>query len=367
MTPLLSVHDLIVRRRGAEVLKNISFEVVAGEIIVLMGASGAGKSTLLRAICGLQRTRAGSICIGGTNVTSLPPHKRSTAMVMDEAGLFHHMNVEDNIRFAVNTELNDTVPEDQVQAAMISMNIRHLRGRYPSQLSTGQRQKVALARVLVRRPRVLLFDEPLAHVDTMASAQLKEEIVRVHNRTGAATVYVTHDVKEAFSIADRIIYLERGKIIQDDFPQDVHDAPASLAIARHLGATTVVPAAASITQTKAGITKANTHVLGQDLRVAASPELDSRVGQVTNVVLVGYEDAVKICSTRPTSSRFVVGENHGQVIATTYQGETYASDVETEVGTLKAVNPADSAGFVPGDCVEIELDENRLWALPSAR
>lgn len=364
MTPLLSIQNLVVLRRGQQILKNISFEVAAGEIIVLMGASGAGKSTLLRAICGLQQTKSGTITIGGADVTKWPPHKRSTAMVMDEAGLFHHMSVADNIRFAVNTELEDTVPADQVEAAMISMDINHLRNHYPSQLSTGQRQKVALARVLVRRPRVLLFDEPLAHVDTMGSAQLKDEIIRVHKRMGSATLYVTHDVKEAFSIADRIIYLERGRIVQDDFPQDVHDAPASLAIARHLGATTVVPAAASIIQTKSGITKASAHVLGQHLQVAASPDLDSRVGQVTNVVLVGYADAVKIRPTRPKLSRFVVGENRGQVIDTTYQGETYQTSIETEVGALKAVIPADSAGFLPGDSVEVELDENRLWALP---
>lgn len=361
MKTALSLRDLTVNRRRTPVLSDIALDIDAGELVVVMGASGAGKSTLLRAICGLQRCHSGAIYIDGENVTNSAPHRRSTALMMDEDALFPHMSVAENVSFAVNTELRDTDPAEQVDVALTSLGIAHLSTRYPGQLSLGQRQTVSLARVLVRRPRVLLVDEPLAHVDTVAREQLKAELVRVHKRMNCATVYVTHDVDEALSIADRIIYLSEGRVVQDDYPEEVHESPATLPIARHFGATTFLATTADTYTTSYGERRARTHVLGQFVDVAASAHLPS--SGTCDVVLVGHPASVAVepvhCANRPR-----VTDNYGQVTSVTFMGEYYRVIIESERGTLTVRSPTDAPPTTSGDSVQISLNPSKLWALP---
>lgn len=361
MTPSLSLVDLKLNRHGQTLLDDINLDVYPGELVALIGPSGAGKSTLFRLISGLQRPSGGRVFMAGEDVTAMPPQQRPSAMVMDTPALFGHMTVKENVAFAVNRELRDSSPDEQVMVAMTVLNIRDLADRYPNELSMGQRQKVSLARTLVRRPKVLLFDEPLAHVDSFAARTLRDEILRVHRRMNCASIYITHDVKEAFSIADRIIYLEAGRILQDDLPQEIHDGPKSISIAKHLGATTIISTRASTQRLEHGEVLAHAHVLGNDLTIATSPEVP--LGD-TEVVIIGYQDSVHIEPAK-SSSRFPIRGNIGQIVESTYTGENYRLRIETERGAIEADVPAGEPSGGPGDLVTITLREDLLWALPA--
>lgn len=362
MNPSLSVENLKLKRRGRMLLAGIDLEIYPGELVALIGPSGAGKSTLLRVISGLQRPSSGRVHMAGVDVTAKAPQHRPSAMVMDTPALFGHMTVHENIAFAVNRELLDSTPEEQVLVAMTILNIRDLADRYPKDLSMGQRQKVSLARTLVHRPAALLFDEPLAHVDAFSAKTLRDEILRVHKRMNCASIYITHDVKEAFSIADRIAYMENGKIVQDDLPQEIHDGPKSLSIARHLGATTILSTRARTEKLPYGEVVASTRVLGNDLTIDASPDVS--LGDDTGIVIIGYPDSVSI-EPAQSESRFPICEDVGQIVETTYTGETYRLRIETERGAIQADVPAAEMSGSTGDLVKIKLRDDLLWALPA--
>lgn len=363
MNSNLTIENLSVHRRGRALLDSVSLEVGFGELVAILGPSGAGKSTLLRAISGLVRPSSGTVRVGDRDVTKLPPQGRNVAMVMDDPALFSHMSVEENIAFAANRELGDSTPKEQVLVAETILNIHDLARRYPGELSMGQRQKVSLARALVRRPQVLLFDEPLAHVDAYAGMQLREEILRVHHRMNAASLYVTHDVKEAFSIADRIIYMQEGAILQDELPQEVHDGPATVSIARHLGATTLISTRARVEHLPTGEVVAHARVLSQDLDIAASP--DVAPGANTPIVIVGYPDSVDVSPAEAENTRFNVRADMGQVLSSTYLGESYRLRIETELGAISADVSPDCYEELASDTLHVRLRDDLLWALPA--
>ncbi|MDT3767720.1 ABC transporter ATP-binding protein [Gleimia hominis] len=357
---LLYLENVRVNRRGRSLL-HLSLRVDPGEFVAVLGPAGAGKSTLLRTICGLERVSNGRIVIGDRDVTKRAPEQRQTSLVMDDAGLFPHMTVEQNVAFAVSTERADSTPREQVAVALTSMEIDHLAHRYPRHLSTGERQKVALARALVRRPLVMAFDEPLAHVDTMAARSLRYQIARVHTRMNCATLYVTHDIREAMSLATRIIYLEAGELLQDDYPEDIHDYPATANIARHMGARTFLKMQATIKTDSWGQCSARGTLLGQSITI---PTAAAPTG--THPVLVcGYENAVRIHRTN-ASARHGLHGNVGQVLKNTYRGNHFLTSIETEAGVVYAATGRDE-GVLPGDLVEVELQEAHLWGLPETQ
>lgn len=357
MNYALETSHLSVDRRGVPVLGDLSLTVDSGELVAVLGPSGAGKTTLLRAICGLQRCR-GTVLIDGRDVSELPPHRRNCAIMLDDDGLFSHLTVRDNIAYAVHASRGDVTVSDQVEAALLTVNIDHLAGRLPHQMSMGERQRVALARILVRRPRVLLFDEPLAHVDATARACLCQELVRVHRRMDCATIYVTHDVGEALSIADRVVYLADGQIVQDDYPEDVHATPARLDIARHMGATTMISCTARITGQPP---MAEARIFDDVVRVAAHPRFDDLVGTEQQMVLVGYPGSIRISRS---SEQIRVHGRHGQVVSHVFDGEFYLVGVETEYGMVTARIGVDAEPMMVGDAVTVSAVASRLWALP---
>ena len=359
MKPSLSLVDLKLNRHGQTLLEDINLDVYPGELVALIGPSGAGKSTLFRLISGLQRPSGGRVFMAGEDVTAMPPQQRPSAMVMDTPALFGHMTVNENVAFAVNRELRDSSPDEQVMVAMTVLNIRDLADRYPNELSMGQRQKVSLARTLVRRPKVLLFDEPLAHVDSFAARTLRDEILRVHRRMNCASIYITHDVKEAFSIADRIIYLEAGRILQDDLPQEIHDGRNP----SRLPSTWAPPIfrRGRVPRGSSTVKYWRMHTFGNDFTIAASPEVP--LGD-TEVVIIGYQDSVHIEPAK-SSSRFPIRGSIGQIVESTYTGENYRLRIETERGAIEADVPAGEPSGGPGDLVTITLREDLLWALPA--
>jgi len=228
-----------VRKRfgNAEVIKGVDIEIEDGEFVVFVGPSGCGKSTLLRMIAGLEDISEGTLEIGGKVVNDVPPKDRGIAMVFQTYAIFPHMTVRENVAFGLTI---NKVPKEEkarkvAEAARI-LQMEHLLDRRPSQLSGGQRQRVAIGRAIVRDPSVFLFDEPLSNLDAALRMDMRMEIGKLHQSLKATMVYVTHDQVEAMTLADKIVVLKDGLVMQVGSPMDLYHHPANLFVAGFLGA-----------------------------------------------------------------------------------------------------------------------------------
>jgi multiple sugar transport system ATP-binding protein len=219
-----------------QVIKSVSLEIADGEFCVFVGPSGCGKSTLLRLVAGLEDASAGSIHIGGRDVTRRPPAERGVAMVFQSYALYPHMKVADNITFGLRTARTEKGETARRLARAASMlQLEPLLDRKPAQLSGGQRQRVAIGRAIVREPEVFLFDEPLSNLDAALRTQMRIEIGGLHNELGATMIYVTHDQVEAMTMADKIVVLNAGRVEQVGAPLDLYHRPANLFVAGFIG------------------------------------------------------------------------------------------------------------------------------------
>ena len=231
----------IAKRFGdVQVVAEMNLAAAAGEFSVLVGASGCGKSTSLRMIAGLETPSSGQIVIDGRDVTSATPADRDIAMVFQNYALYPHMDVAQNMSFAL--ELSRAPKAEirrRVEAAAKILNIGHLLDRKPKALSGGQRQRVAMGRAIVREPKVFLFDEPLSNLDAKLRGQMRIEIALLHRRLGKTTVYVTHDQIEAMTLADRIVVMDQGRIQQVGSPDEVFNRPVNQFVAGFIGSPTM--------------------------------------------------------------------------------------------------------------------------------
>ena len=218
------------------VVQELDLTVHQGEFVVLLGESGCGKSTTLRMIAGLEEVSEGRIFINGKDVTLAPPKARDIAMVFQNYALYPHMDVAQNMSFAL--ELAGTSKADierRVGDAARILNITHLLQRKPKELSGGQRQRVAIGRSIVREPAIFLFDEPLSNLDAKLRGHMRTELALLHERLGKTTVYVTHDQVEAMTLASRIVIFDKGRIQQVGTPSEVFNQPANLFVAAFIG------------------------------------------------------------------------------------------------------------------------------------
>jgi len=233
----VSIRDIRkVYGKNTVILDDIDLEVASGEFVILVGASGCGKSTLLNMIAGLDTPTAGSIHIGGRDVTHLPSKDRDIAMVFQSYALYPNMNVAGNIAFALEMRKVPKAERDAaVQRVAKMLQIEHLLDRKPGALSGGQRQRVAMGRALARDPKLFLFDEPLSNLDAKLRVEMRAEIKLLHQRTHTTTVYVTHDQVEAMTLGDRIAVMRAGRIEQLDTPQAIYERPATKFVAEFIG------------------------------------------------------------------------------------------------------------------------------------
>ncbi|MEM6761938.1 MAG: ABC transporter ATP-binding protein [Pseudomonadota bacterium] len=230
-------YDKVAKNYGnVKVMEDISFSIPDHSFVVLLGPSGCGKTTLLRMTAGLESITGGEIRIGGQRMNGVHPRDRDIAMVFQTYALYPQMTVFDNIAFALQVR-GRPKPEirEKVEWAAEILDLTPLLKRKPAALSGGQRQRVAMGRALVRDPQVFLFDEPLSNLDAKLRAQMRYEIRRIHDRLGATTVYVTHDQVEAMTMADEIVIMRGGEIMQKGSPDDVYDKPANLFVADFIG------------------------------------------------------------------------------------------------------------------------------------
>ncbi len=326
MSSSIAVSHLTKSFSGKKVLDDISLEIAPGELFFLLGPSGCGKTTLLRTLAGLHDPDSGSVLLAGEDITRLPPHRRDMPMVFQSYALWPHLTLFKNVAFGLEMR---RVPTAEIRArVMEALDLVRLADRAesrPNELSGGQQQRVALARALVIRPQCLLLDEPLSNLDAKLRIEMRTEIRRICKQAGLTAVYVTHDQKEALSVADRLAILDRGHILQIGTPFEVYTRPATSFVANFIGETSflrgtlrAVDADAFTVDTPIG-----------PVQTARDPSM-SAPPLSTPVILSIRPEAVQLHATLPpgtpnTFDAFL----HGTV----YLGETAQHDVEIPAAT----------------------------------
>jgi len=232
------IRDLTKQFGETLALKKISLQIESQELFFLLGPSGCGKTTLLRTIAGFYQPDGGELLFGDKSMTGVPPHQRNTGMVFQNYALWPHMTVAQNVAYGLDVRsVSSNQKKQRVAEALEIVQMEKYAARTPNQLSGGQQQRVALARALVIKPDVLLLDEPLSNLDAKLRLEMREEIRRIHGQTKITTIYVTHDQKEALSLATRLAVLRDGVVEQIGDPRTVYRVPANRFVADFIGET----------------------------------------------------------------------------------------------------------------------------------
>lgn len=215
---------------------DVTFDIRDGELFFLLGPSGCGKTTVLRLIAGFYAPGAGDVLFDGQSVNNVPPNRRNTGMVFQNYALWPHMTVAENVAYGLDVRgVSRDEKQRRVRDALAIVRMSELADRSPTQLSGGQQQRVALARALVINPGILLLDEPLSNLDAKLRLETREEITRIHSETRQTMLYVTHDQKEALSMADRIGIMNAGRLVQVGTPHEIYRTPNSRFVADFIG------------------------------------------------------------------------------------------------------------------------------------
>jgi len=242
MTEALTLTGLTAHYGATKVLDDLSLNVAAGDLVSLLGASGCGKTTTLRLVAGFLAPTAGTIRLGGQDLTRLPAHRRDIGLVFQSYALFPHLTVAENVGFGLKQRGVAGADRAARVATMLErVGLSALADRLPGALSGGQRQRVALARALVIAPRLLMFDEPLSNLDARLRVEMRAEIRQLQRANGTTSVFVTHDQEEAFSISDRVAIMHQGRIMQYDRPEVLYQRPANAFVARFVGFDNLIP------------------------------------------------------------------------------------------------------------------------------
>ena len=289
---------------GRRILDQLSLDIAAGELFFLLGPSGCGKTTLLRAVAGFVKPDAGGIFFGEQNVTALAPEQREAAMVFQSYALWPHLTVGQNVAFGL--ELRRVGADEirrRVGEALDVVQMGDRVGARPNELSGGQQQRVALARALAVRPRCLLLDEPLSNLDAKLRLEMRTEIRRICKQAGLTALYVTHDQKEALSVADRLVVMDNGRILQCGTPWEIYRRPSQQSVATFIGEANLI----SGTLQNVGQDKCVIATAHGELR-AALPAVVPAVGAA--VVLCIRPEALRVCeagAAEPNQLAGVVG------------------------------------------------------------
>ncbi len=338
------------------VLRDMDLSVAEGEFFFILGPSGCGKTTLLRIIAGFEPPTCGDVLFDGESVLDLPPNRRRIGMVFQNYALWPHLSVRSNVEFGLDIQ---KLPRSQIAARVAEVlemvQMTGYEDRLPNQLSGGQQQRIALARAIVTRPGLLLLDEPLSNLDARLRLEMRDELLRVQKATGITTIYVTHDQKEALSMADRMIILDSGRIVQHGSPLEVYRTPRTVFVAGFMGETNFVPGTVDS--------------LHNDW-VSVSTPLGPVAGPLRNATLQKGQRI--LVSLRPESIQ-LEGESHepvgarfsGQVEKTVFMGEVEHFRLRAGGLSLKMMLSNPKPGLErPGTQLGLMVDFDDITILP---
>jgi multiple sugar transport system ATP-binding protein len=331
------------------VIRNVNLEINKGEFVVFVGPSGCGKSTLLRLIAGLEKLTSGEIEIADRAIMDLPPSKRGIAMVFQSYALYPHMTVFHNMAFSLNLQgFSKKEIAERVEAAAKTLQMEHLLDRRPAALSGGQRQRVAIGRAIVRNPDVFLFDEPLSNLDAALRHETRVEISKLHNHLDATTIYVTHDQVEAMTLADKIVVLKDGEVMQVGSPMDLFNNPANEFVAGFLGS----PKMNFFDGELSGVLK--------DGSKAKFAGIDFKTKGVSIVSADPIEGEKARLGVRPQHLQLVEsGPLKGTVTLVERLGTETVVELVTSSGTQFRFATPDNLDLVVGDKASFEIDETK--------
>lgn len=340
-----------------EVIKGVDLDLQDGEFTVFVGPSGCGKSTLLRMIAGLEDISSGELYIGDVVVNDVQPKDRGVAMVFQSYAIFPHMTVRENIGFGLTIAKASKEEKDtKIQEAARILQMENLLDRRPSQLSGGQRQRVAIGRAITREPKVFLFDEPLSNLDAALRMDMRMEIGKLHNQIGATMIYVTHDQVEAMTLADKIVVLKDGEVMQVGAPMELYHEPANLFVAGFLGAPSMNFITVDVqsidgetaTVSSASLDPIQVQTKGRDIKAGTKATLGVRPQYLT-----------------PTSDE--QGMLHGQVALTERLGAETVVDITLRDGTNAIAAIGEDQVFEIGQSVGLNFEPSKAHLFDELR
>jgi putative spermidine/putrescine transport system ATP-binding protein len=323
----VSIRDASKQYETFCALDRVSLDVAPGEFVSILGPSGSGKTTLLGILGGFVQPTGGSVFLGDQDITFAPPHTRDIGIVFQNYALFPHMTVGENVAFPLRARREPKAGwAAKVRGALATVALDGYEDRRISQLSGGQRQRVALARAIVFEPRLILMDEPLSALDKQLRENMQVELRHLHRKLGATVIYVTHDQREALTMSDRVAILNRGRLVQIDTPERLHDHPRDTFVASFIGEATLVPV------TRQGHSAVR---LGDTVLESAHP-----LPEAADLFLAVQAEKLLIDDGQPDVNRFT-----GRVTDVLFQGESLRVFVEVAPGVvLNLRQPSHHAG-----------------------
>jgi len=345
------VNNVSKRFGPTEAVDGATFVVEKQSFTVILGPSGCGKTTLLRTIAGFYEPDEGEIYIDGKIVNTEPPHKRSTGLVFQNYALFPHMSVKENIGYGLKfKKLSKTESNERILKVGKTLGIENLLDRWPSQLSGGEQQRVAVARALVTEPQVLLLDEPLSNLDAKVRARVRTELKRLQRALGITAIHVTHDQEEALVIGDSVVVMNKGKIVQIGPPSDIYYKPRTRFVADFIGTNNFIDA--QITKSSATALEAQTK---GGLKLVIDRDTDLAAKENERVVLSVRPESIHISKEEPRTTENVA---RGRIRDATFLGTVVRYYVQ--VNELELIVDVQSGDEILQGDVYVALDRSKL-------